>query len=78
LKAWALAHKGKVTSDVDWNPEDPPQAYNNATVYSRISLYTSMAREVCGPEFDPYIEKIDGEGHEGRRRQEAWAVLDCR
>ncbi|TVU26464.1 hypothetical protein EJB05_29012, partial [Eragrostis curvula] len=49
LKAWAMAHKGKATSpEVDYNPEDPPEAYSNATVHSRLSQYTEMAREVHG------------------------------
>jgi hypothetical protein len=56
-----LAHKGKVTSDVDWNLEDPPQAYSNATVHIHISSYTLIAREVRGPDIDPYTEKIDEE-----------------
>jgi hypothetical protein len=48
LKAWALAHKGKATSDVDYNPEDPPSVYSNAIVHSRLSQYTEMARVVHG------------------------------
>ena len=50
FKAWALAHKGKTMSDVDYNPVDPPSAYSNATVHSRLSEFTSMTREVYGPE----------------------------
>ncbi|TVU24809.1 hypothetical protein EJB05_27268 [Eragrostis curvula] len=61
LKAWAMAHKGKATSiEVDYNPEDPPEAYSNATVHSRLSQYTEMAREVHGPEWDPSTEDLDG------------------
>jgi hypothetical protein len=56
-----LAHKGKATTDVDWSPEDPPEAYNNTTVHSRISSYASTAREFHGPYFDPYTEDISGE-----------------
>jgi hypothetical protein len=52
---------GKATSDVDWNPEDLPQAYSNATVHSHINSYTSMAQEVRGPDIDPYTENFDGE-----------------
>ncbi|TVU48732.1 hypothetical protein EJB05_00003, partial [Eragrostis curvula] len=46
FEAFALAHKGKASSDVDFNPEDPPSAYSNATVHSRISQYTSAARQI--------------------------------
>jgi len=36
FKAFALAHKGKATSDVSYNSEDPPSTYSNANVHSRI------------------------------------------
>ena len=61
VQAYCLAHKGKATSDVTFNPRDPPEAYNNASVLSRLSGYTSMAQEVHGPKFDPINEPIDGE-----------------
>jgi len=56
-----MTHKGKATSDVDYNLEDRPEAYNNATVHNRLSEYTSMAREVHGPEYNPSTEDLDGE-----------------
>jgi hypothetical protein len=56
-----LAHKGKATSDLDYNPEDPPEAYSNTTVHSRLSQYTKMARTVHGPEYDPSTKDLDGE-----------------
>ena len=56
-----MAHKGKATSDVDYNPEDGSEAYNNETVHSRLSEYTSMAKEVHGLEYDPSTEDLDGE-----------------
>ncbi|TVU50326.1 hypothetical protein EJB05_01694, partial [Eragrostis curvula] len=60
--AWALAHKGKATSiEVDYNPEDPPEAYSNATVHSRLCQYTEMAREKHGREWNPSTEDLDGE-----------------
>jgi len=42
--AYALAHKGKATADVVYNPKDPPSAYNNESIHSRLDGYTSMAR----------------------------------
>jgi hypothetical protein len=54
-----MAHKGKVTSDVTYNSADEPKAYNNPTVYSRLSEYTAMAQEVHGPNYDPRTEDID-------------------
>jgi hypothetical protein len=59
--AWALAHKGKATFDVDYNPEDPPSAYSNATVHSRLNQYTEMARAIHGLEYDPSTQDPDGE-----------------
>ena len=59
--AYALAHKGKATIDVAYNPKDPPSAYNNETVHSRLDGYTSMARVVLGLEYDPSSHDLDGE-----------------
>ena len=61
VQAYCLAHKGKATSDVTFNPQDPPEVYSNANIHSRLSGYTSMAQEVHGPEFDAINEPIDGE-----------------
>ena len=66
---------GKAMFDVAYNPEDPPLAYSNESVHIRFDGYTSMARVVHGPEYDPSGWRS---GHEGRRRQEAWPVLDWR
>jgi hypothetical protein len=37
-----MAHKGKATSDVTYNPDDGLEAYSNPTVYIRLSEYTAM------------------------------------
>jgi hypothetical protein len=47
-----MAHKGKATSDVSYNPEDPLGAYTNASVHTRLSEYTLAARSVHGPEYN--------------------------
>jgi hypothetical protein len=54
-----MAHKGKATSDVTYNPDDGPEVYNNPTVYSRLHYYTTMTQEVHGLEYDPRTEQID-------------------
>jgi hypothetical protein len=54
-----MAHKGKATSDVTYNPDDGPEAYRNPAVYSRFHDYTAIAQEVHGPEYDPRTERID-------------------
>jgi hypothetical protein len=56
-----MSHKDKTTSDVNYNPEDGPEAYSNPMVHTRLSAYTTMAREVHGPQFDPATEDLDGE-----------------
>jgi hypothetical protein len=56
-----MAHKGKATSDVDYNPEDPPLAYSNANVHNCLNEYTSMAKVVYGPDYDPSTQDFDGE-----------------
>jgi hypothetical protein len=38
-----MAHKGKATSDVTYNPDDRPEAYSNPAVYNCLSEYTAMA-----------------------------------
>ena len=61
LEGICYGPQGKVTSYVDYNPEDGPEAYSNATIHNRLSEYTSMTREVHGPEYDLSIEDLDGE-----------------
>ena len=61
VQAYCLAHKRKATSDVTFNLQDPPEAYNNASIHNRLSGYTSMAQEVHGPEFDAINEPTNGE-----------------
>ena len=37
FKAFALSHKGKATADIDYNPNDPPEAYSNPSINSKLS-----------------------------------------
>ena len=48
-----MAHKGKATSDVSFNLEDPPEAYTNPSIHSRISEYTEVAMSLHGSDDDP-------------------------
>ena len=59
--AYAMAHKGKATSDVSYNPDDPPEAYTNPTAYDRISEYTSAARSIHGNDYNPSSHDLDAE-----------------
>jgi hypothetical protein len=56
-----MAHKGNTTSDVTYNPEDGPEAYNNPVVHNSLSEYTAMAKEVHWLDYDPSTEDIDGD-----------------
>jgi hypothetical protein len=56
-----MSKKGKATADIDFNLEDPPEAYSHPSIHSRVTAYTAMAREVHGPEFDPSSQDIDPE-----------------
>ena len=58
--AYAMAHKGKATSDVSYNP-DPPEAYTNPTVYDRINGYTSVARSIHENNYNPSSQDFDPE-----------------
>ena len=52
---------GKATANINFNPEDPPKAYSDPSIYSRVSEYTTMARQVHGLQFDPSTKDLDGE-----------------
>ena len=41
--------KGKTTANIDFNPEDPPEAYSDPSIDSRVNEYSAMARQVHGP-----------------------------
>ena len=56
-----MVHKGKLTSDISFNLEDPPEAYTNPSVHSRISEYTEVARSLHGLDHDPSTQDFDGE-----------------
>jgi F0F1-type ATP synthase beta subunit len=58
--AYALAHKGKATAlEVTYNPADRPEAYTNVSVHSKLSEYTSVARQRHREDFDPATQPLD-------------------
>jgi hypothetical protein len=59
--AYAMAHKGKATYDISYNPNDPPEAYTNPTIYTRINEYTSAARTLHGDNYNPSSLDFDPE-----------------
>jgi hypothetical protein len=59
---WILSHKGKATaSETTYNPDDPPEAYSNPSIHSRINAYMETGRQIHGPEWDPIRAPFDGE-----------------
>ena len=71
-----MAHKGKATSDVSFNLEDPPEAYTNLSVHSRISEYTEVARLLHGVDHDPSTQDFNGEAvmraGQGKKHRRFW------
>jgi hypothetical protein len=61
LQAYGIAHKGKAKADVTFNVDDPPEAYSNPIIQSRITRCVTTTREVRGPDFDPVTKLLDGE-----------------
>jgi hypothetical protein len=59
FSAYAMAHKGKATPDITYNPKDGPEAYNNLVIYNRLTEYTTMAKEVHEPDYDKRTEDIN-------------------
>jgi hypothetical protein len=60
--AYMLAHKGKATaSETTYNPDDPPEAYNNPSIHSRFTTYAETGRQIHEPEWDPIRASFDGE-----------------
>ena len=59
LKSWVLAHKGKATDNINWNPDDPAESFTNESIPERISQYTEAARGVHGADWDPHTTDID-------------------
>ena len=53
-----MDHKGKATSDVSFNLEDPPEAYTNR---ASTPAYTEVARSLHGSDHDPSTQNFNGE-----------------
>jgi hypothetical protein len=57
-----LAHKGKATaSEITYNPDDPPEVYNNPSIHSRFITYAETGSHIHGPKWDPISAPFDGE-----------------
>jgi hypothetical protein len=56
-----MAHKGKAMSDVTYNLEDELEVYSNLDIHKRLTEYTTMAKEVHGPDYNLKTDDIDGD-----------------
>jgi len=56
-----MVHKGRATSDVCYNSTDPPEAYTNPSVHTRITGYTEMGRVLHEDTWDPATAPLSGE-----------------
>jgi hypothetical protein len=54
-----MAHKGNATSNITYNPEDGPKAYNNLAIHNRLTEYIVLANEFHGLDYDTRTEDID-------------------
>ena len=73
-----MSKKGKATANINFNPEDPLEAYSDPSIHSRVSEYTAMARQVHGPQFDPSTQDLDGEivMRVGGGKKHGWYWID--
>jgi hypothetical protein len=78
-----MSHKGKATSDVSFNPEDPPEAYTSESAYKKVTEYHEAARAMHGLDYDPTTDNIDarlvmclGKGKQHGRYWMANSVID--
>ena len=57
LRHMLWPHMGKATTDIEYDPDAPLEAYTNSSVHTRLSSYTEAARSVHGPGYDPRTEE---------------------
>ena len=72
--AYATAHKGKATSDVAYNSADPPEAYSNPSIHTRINEYTEIGRALHGETWDPATVPLSREAimRAGGGKKHSW------
>jgi hypothetical protein len=75
FSAWAMSHMGKASSSVSFDPAAPPEAYSDPTVYGKVQ-YTSVVRELHGPDYNMRTEPIDAEAimrlGQGKKHGRLW------
>ena len=56
-----MAHMGKATSDVGFDPAAPPEAYSKPNVHTCVTRYTEIGKALHGDTWDPATAPISGE-----------------
>lgn len=59
--AYVMAHMGKATSDVAFDPAAPPEAYSNLNIHTRVTRYTEIGKALHGDTWDPATTPLSGE-----------------
>jgi len=74
-----MSHKGRVTSDVAYNPADPTEAYTNPSIHARLNAYTEVGRALHGETWDPATAPLSGEAIMrvgGRKKHERYWIAN--
>ena len=56
-----MAHMGKATSDVAFDPAAPPEAYSKPNIDTRVTRYTEIGKALHGDTWDPATTPLSGE-----------------
>ena len=56
-----MAHTGKATSDIAFDPAALPEAYSNPNIHTRVTRYTEIGKVLHGDTWDPATAPLSGE-----------------
>src|SRR3954464_15505882 len=56
-----MAHKGEYKTVKAYSKGDGVEAYTSDAAYHKMVAYSEVAKEICGPQFDPSEEEMDPE-----------------
>ena len=59
--AYVMAHMGKATSDVAFDPAAPPEAYSKPNIHTRVTRYMEIGKALHGETWDPATAPLSGE-----------------
>jgi len=56
-----MAHMGKATSGIAFDPAAPPEAYSNPNIHTRVTRYMEIGKVLHGDTWDPATAPLSGE-----------------